>query len=120
MTKSNNKLALLGGKPIITIPFSHYQGMGPEEVEKVKDVIDSGVLSGFFGSWSDEFWGGSIVKEFEEQWSKWQGCKYSVFCNSGSSANFLINPLTVNCACSSSRSVLLILCNEIFSMTMNF
>ncbi len=30
------------------------------------------------------------VKEFEEVWSQWQGCKYSVFVNSGSSANLII------------------------------
>jgi CDP-6-deoxy-D-xylo-4-hexulose-3-dehydrase len=30
------------------------------------------------------------VKNFEEKYSKWQGCKYSVFVNSGSSANLLI------------------------------
>ena len=29
------------------------------------------------------------VKEFERNWSKWLGVKYSVFVNSGSSANFL-------------------------------
>jgi len=29
------------------------------------------------------------VKEFERHWSKWVGVKYSVFVNSGSSANFL-------------------------------
>jgi CDP-6-deoxy-D-xylo-4-hexulose-3-dehydrase len=29
------------------------------------------------------------VKKFEEEWSKWLGCKYSVFVNSGSSANLL-------------------------------
>ena len=29
------------------------------------------------------------VKEFEKNWSKWLGVKYSVFVNSGSSANFL-------------------------------
>jgi CDP-6-deoxy-D-xylo-4-hexulose-3-dehydrase len=29
------------------------------------------------------------VKEFEEEWSKWLGVKYSVFVNSGSSANIL-------------------------------
>jgi CDP-6-deoxy-D-xylo-4-hexulose-3-dehydrase len=29
------------------------------------------------------------VKKFEEKWSKWLGVKYSVFVNSGSSANFL-------------------------------
>ena len=28
------------------------------------------------------------VKEFEKKWSKWLGVKYSVFVNSGSSANF--------------------------------
>ncbi len=30
------------------------------------------------------------VKKFEKEWSKWQGCKYSVFVNSGSSANLLL------------------------------
>lgn len=30
------------------------------------------------------------VKKFENAWSKWQGCKYSVFVNSGSSANLII------------------------------
>lgn len=30
------------------------------------------------------------VKELEIAWSKWQGCKYSVFVNSGSSANLII------------------------------
>lgn len=30
------------------------------------------------------------VKKFEDNYSKWQGCKYSVFVNSGSSANLLI------------------------------
>ncbi len=29
------------------------------------------------------------VKEFENKWSKWLGVKYSIFVNSGSSANFL-------------------------------
>ena len=32
---------------------------------------------------------GPNVHEFEEQWSKWLGVKYSVFINSGSSANLL-------------------------------
>ena len=29
------------------------------------------------------------VKKFEERWSKWLGVRYSVFVNSGSSANLL-------------------------------
>ena len=32
---------------------------------------------------------GSHVREFERKWSNWLGCKYSVFVNSGSSANLL-------------------------------
>jgi len=30
------------------------------------------------------------TRKFEEDWSKWLGVKYSVFCNSGSSANLLM------------------------------
>jgi len=29
------------------------------------------------------------VLEFEKKWSKWLGVKYSIFVNSGSSANYL-------------------------------
>ena len=32
---------------------------------------------------------GIKVKQFEDNWSKWLGVKYSVFVNSGSSANYL-------------------------------
>lgn len=32
---------------------------------------------------------GKKVREFEELWNKWLGVKYSVFVNSGSSANVL-------------------------------
>ncbi len=33
---------------------------------------------------------GELTLEFEKQWAKWVGTKYAVFCNSGSSANFLV------------------------------
>ena len=33
---------------------------------------------------------GSRVREFEQKWSRWLGTRYSVFCNSGSSANLLM------------------------------
>ena len=33
---------------------------------------------------------GPLTKEFERKWSKWLGTKYSVYCNSGSSANLLM------------------------------
>ena len=33
---------------------------------------------------------GKVVQQFEKQWSEWMGCKFSVYVNSGSSANLLI------------------------------
>ncbi|OGQ05057.1 MAG: hypothetical protein A2W61_02975 [Deltaproteobacteria bacterium RIFCSPLOWO2_01_44_7] len=33
---------------------------------------------------------GKVTIEFEEKWSNWLGTKYSLFCNSGSSANLLM------------------------------
>lgn len=33
---------------------------------------------------------GPLTLEFEEKWSKWVGCKHSLFVNSGSSANLII------------------------------
>jgi CDP-6-deoxy-D-xylo-4-hexulose-3-dehydrase len=33
---------------------------------------------------------GDLTKEFESQWAEYIGTKYSVFCNSGSSANLLM------------------------------
>ena len=50
--------------------------------EKVK-------LSEFILS-TDKYTQGENVKKFEEEWSIWQGCKYSVFVNSGSSANLML------------------------------
>ena len=38
---------------------------------------------------SDRFTNGPKVKEFEQLWSEWLGVKYSVFVNSGASANFM-------------------------------
>jgi len=39
---------------------------------------------------SDKFTQGSKVQEFENQWSDWLGCKYSLYVTSGSTANFLL------------------------------
>lgn len=33
---------------------------------------------------------GPLTKQYEEKWSRWLGRKYSIFCNSGSSANLLM------------------------------
>jgi CDP-6-deoxy-D-xylo-4-hexulose-3-dehydrase len=39
---------------------------------------------------SDKFTQGENVERFEREWSKWLGCKYSLFVTSGSTANFLL------------------------------
>ena len=49
---------------------------------------DRNVLVNFVKK-SNYFTNGKKVKEFENKWSKWLGVKYSVFVNSGSSANLL-------------------------------
>lgn len=33
---------------------------------------------------------GPVTKQFEKKWSDWQGCRHTIFCNSGSSANLLM------------------------------
>ena len=36
------------------------------------------------------FTNGPMVKKFEQEWSKWLGCKHSLFVSSGSTANLLL------------------------------
>ena len=52
----------------------------------VKEDVD--VLIEFLKN-TDIFTQNKNVREFEKQWSEWLGVKYSVFVNSGSSANFM-------------------------------
>lgn len=52
-------------------------------------IEDKKIISDFILS-SPKLTYGPKVKEFEKKWSEWLGCKYSVFVNSGSSANLLI------------------------------
>ena len=79
------KLALLGGKPVIERSFTPYRSHGPEEKAAALAVIESGVLSRFFGSWCEDFLGGPRVREFESRWSKWFGVPHSVTVNSATS-----------------------------------
>ena len=53
------------------------------------DLNDIKVLKNFLNAKNIKLTQGKKVREFEKKWSKWIGCKYSVFVNSGSSANLL-------------------------------
>ncbi|MEW6664766.1 MAG: DegT/DnrJ/EryC1/StrS family aminotransferase [Thermodesulfobacteriota bacterium] len=79
------KLALLGGEPVLGSPLPRYRSFGESEVEAVVRVIRSGVLSGFYGGWCDEYWGGAEVKGFEEEWARAFRVKHAVSVNSATS-----------------------------------
>ncbi|HPS31761.1 MAG TPA: DegT/DnrJ/EryC1/StrS aminotransferase family protein, partial [bacterium] len=57
--------------------------------ENILEQSDKDKLSDFINS-TDRFTQFNMVKQFEKEWSKWQGCKYSVFVNSGSSADLVM------------------------------
>jgi len=80
-----SKLALLGGTPTVAAPLPPYRSLGEPERQAVIEVIDSGVLSGFYGSPGDEFYGGPKVRAFEELWRQSCGSRYAVSVNSATS-----------------------------------
>lgn len=79
---SENTLALLGGKPVRSLPFPAYKVIGAEEREAAVRVIESGVLSRFLGAWHADFYGGPEVQAFEAEWAALSGVKHAVSVNS--------------------------------------
>jgi perosamine synthetase len=79
------KLAILGGKPRFSGQCGIYNSIGSEEIDAVRRVVESGCLSGYYGSWSDEFFGGPAVRQFEADWAKRFECKHAVAVNSNTS-----------------------------------
>lgn len=77
-----SRLAICGGEPEVSGPLPKFRSIGEEERVRVNAVIDDGLLSGFYGSWSDEFLGGPRVREFEERWTTIFRCKHAVSVNS--------------------------------------
>jgi perosamine synthetase len=84
MTKEE-KLAIFGGQPAFPSALPAFDSIGPEEVEAVSRVMNSGCLSGYYGSWSEEFFGGPTVRLFEAAWTKRFQCKHAVAVNSNTS-----------------------------------
>jgi perosamine synthetase len=80
-----NRLAINGGNPIRTKPFPRYTTIGEEEKRAVAEVLDSGVLSQFLGTWSPEFFGGPRVQKLEQEWTAYFGIKHAVTVNSATS-----------------------------------
>lgn len=80
-----SKLAIHGGEPIRRSPFPGNDVIGKEEREAVLRVLDSKILSGFYGSWDEKFYGGAEVKACEAEWSEYFGAKHAITVNSATS-----------------------------------
>ena len=79
------KLAINGGGKIRKTFFPAYKTIGNEEIESVKKVLETGVLSRFLGCWEDDFFGGPQVKALEEEWAAYFGVKHAIAVNSATS-----------------------------------
>jgi len=53
-------------------------------------IGDKKALTDFINTPNQRFTQGEQVRKFEEEWSKWEGVKHSVFVNSGASANYIM------------------------------
>lgn len=78
-------LALLGGTPTLAAPLPPYRSIGAAERDAVLEVVDSGCLSGFYGSPGDEFFGGPKVRAFETLWKQEFASRHAVSVNSATS-----------------------------------
>lgn len=80
-----SQLAINGGRPVRVRPFPTYRTIGEEEKRAVAEVLDSGVLSQFLGTWSPDFYGGPRVRKLEREWADYFGVKHAVTVNSATS-----------------------------------
>jgi perosamine synthetase len=76
------ELAIAGGVATRTQVFPVRRTMGEAEKQAVIEVMDSGELSGFFGSPGPQWLGGSKVQEFERKWADKYGFKHAISINS--------------------------------------
>lgn len=79
------KLAVYGGGKTIVESFSPYKTIDIKELEAVESVIKNGVLSGFLGSWTPEFYGGERIQMLERAWEDHFKVKHAVTVNSNTS-----------------------------------
>lgn len=83
---TQEKPALLGGKPTLAQPLAPTHNVGQEEVAAATRVLTGGPLSGFIGTAGDKFFGGPEVRRFEDAFKTKFGVKHAVAFNSGTTA----------------------------------
>ena len=65
--------------------FKKHNPISYQEINAVKKVMATGVLSGFVADWGKEFYGGPQVNKFEKQCQKYFKIKYAISVNSWTS-----------------------------------
>ena len=65
--------------------FEKYNPIGEEEKELVNQVLDTGILSQFYGEWGPSFYGGPFVQKFERATEKLFKVRHAVTFNSWTS-----------------------------------
>jgi len=80
-----SKLAINGGSRVRNDKFPAYVTVGIQEQEAVKNVLRSGVLSRFLGTWHEDFYGGPEVQAFEKEWAEYFGVRHAIAVNSATS-----------------------------------
>ncbi len=80
-----SSLAIDGGTPVIKGKFSRYNSIGEEEICAVTSVMRTGNLSQYVGAWTEDFYGGPQVRQFEEAWQDFFGVKNAIVVNSWTS-----------------------------------
>ena len=78
-------LAIRGGERVIDKQLPKYNSIGEEEKQAAIEVIESGVLSDYLGSWSENFGGGPKVRLFEENIKSYFNVEHAVTVNSWTS-----------------------------------
>ncbi len=80
------QLALLGGEPVRRRLYPAYRPIGEEEKRAALEVLESGYLSGFLGSWDPvRFYGGPRVRALEQAWADLYGARHAISVNSATS-----------------------------------
>lgn len=85
MVIEKSKLALLGGSPVISKPFSKYSTIDESDALAAHRVIMSGTLSDYIGDAGEKFLGGREIRNFEQNFSEKFNVSHSVAVNSWTS-----------------------------------
>ncbi len=85
ITVTDDKPALLGGKPINPTPLPRYNTIGAEEKKAVLEVLDGGELSGFAAQPNADHLGGRFIQAFEADVCAKLGVKHAIAINSATS-----------------------------------